>query len=103
MYAGRVVEEAPAEALFAGARHPYAAALLACAPPLDGPRLARLASIPGAPPRLFAAAAACAFAPRCPQAAPRCVAADPPWVALGPARAARCVLAELGSAEAGRG
>ncbi|HEX2485483.1 MAG TPA: ABC transporter ATP-binding protein [Myxococcota bacterium] len=100
MYAGRVVEEAPTEALFAGARHPYASALLACSAPLDGPRLARLPSIPGAPPRRFGPAVGCAFAPRCPDAQRRCVAEDPPWVALGASHAARCVLA-LGAGDAG--
>jgi peptide/nickel transport system ATP-binding protein len=104
MYAGRVVEEAPTEALFAGARHPYASALLACSAPLDGPRLARLPSIPGAPPRRFGPALGCAFAPRCPDAQPLCAAADPPWVALGASHAARCVLAEdAGAAGTRRG
>ena len=91
MYAGRVVEEAPAASLFDAARHPYAAALLACAPPLDGPRLARLPSIPGLPPRRTAPAAACAFAPRCPRVESACVAADPPWVDLGAGHGARCI------------
>lgn len=93
MYAGRVVEEAPAPALFAAPAHPYAAALLGCTPPLDGPRRARLASIPGRPARALEARAACAFAPRCEHARPACLAADPPWVPLGPGRGARCVVA----------
>ncbi len=49
MYAGLVVETAPASALFAAPRHPYTAALLAARPRLSGPR-GRLAAIPGSVP-----------------------------------------------------
>src|SRR3546814_6757408 len=49
MYAGRLVEEAPAAALFARPRHPYTRGLLAALPALDGPRQ-RLAAIPGSVP-----------------------------------------------------
>jgi peptide/nickel transport system ATP-binding protein len=72
MYAGRVVEAAPAQALFDAPRHPYTWGLMASIPPLDGPRPSRLPSIPGAPPSLAALGAGCAFAPRCAQADARC-------------------------------
>ena len=65
MYAGRIVESAGAEALFADPRHPYTNALLASIPPLDGPRPRRLHTIEGAPPSLLALPKGCAFAPRC--------------------------------------
>ena len=65
MYAGRIVERAGAEALFATPRHPYTEALLESIPPLDGPRPHRLLAIDGAPSSLLALPPGCAFAPRC--------------------------------------
>jgi len=72
MYAGRVVEEAAAEVLFRRPRHPYTAELLQCIPVLSGPRLLRLPTIAGQPPRPGEKLEACPFAPRCPRAAERC-------------------------------
>jgi oligopeptide/dipeptide ABC transporter ATP-binding protein len=97
MYAGRLVEEAPAAALFESPAHPYTAALLACAPRVDGPRAARLASIEGLPPRLRAPVRECTFAPRCPHARAACREGEPALVAAG-ARKRRCAVpeAELG-------
>jgi oligopeptide/dipeptide ABC transporter ATP-binding protein len=92
MYAGRIVEEAPAAALFARPAHPYSEALLACLPRADAPRRGRLASIAGVPPRLFEAARACTFAPRCRYAREACGRGEPP-LETGPAtRRRRCVL-----------
>lgn len=62
MYAGRVVETAPAEALFRVPAHPYTAALLAAVPRLDAPDAG---AIPGAPPEPGEVHPGCAFAPRC--------------------------------------
>ncbi|MET9677584.1 ABC transporter ATP-binding protein [Streptomyces sp. NPDC006482] len=64
MYAGRIAESGPAEALFAGPRHPYTSALLASTPRLDAP-LGRLAAIDGQPPDLRQELAGCPFAARC--------------------------------------
>jgi oligopeptide transport system ATP-binding protein len=72
MYAGRIVESAASADIFASALHPYTAELLKCIPSLSGPRLTRLPTIPGQPPRPGDAIEGCAFAPRCPRAAPRC-------------------------------
>ena len=72
MYAGRVVENAPAADLFRRPRHPYTAELLKCLPSLSGPRFARLPTLKGQPPRPGEKLEACAFAPRCPRAADRC-------------------------------
>jgi peptide/nickel transport system ATP-binding protein len=72
MYAGRIVERAGAEALFADPRHPYTNALLDSIPPLDGPRPHRLRAIEGSPPSLLALPKGCAFAPRCARAFAAC-------------------------------
>jgi len=72
MYAGRIVESADSAELFRHARHPYTAALLKCIPSLSGPRLERLPTLPGQPPRPEDVLDGCAFAPRCPRAAERC-------------------------------
>jgi len=71
MYAGRIVELAPAAELGARPRHPYTAALLA-ADPARTPRGKRFAAIPGAAPAPLERGAGCAFAPRCALARERC-------------------------------
>ncbi len=72
MYAGRIVESAPAEELFRHPRHPYTAALLKCIPSVFSAPRTRLPSLAGQPPRIGEKLDACAFAPRCPRAAERC-------------------------------
>jgi oligopeptide/dipeptide ABC transporter ATP-binding protein len=72
MYAGRIVETAATAEIFQHARHPYTAELLKCIPSLSGPRLERLPTLPGQPPRPGDAIQGCAFAPRCARAAERC-------------------------------
>ena len=72
MYAGSVVENAIAEELFKHPRHPYTAELLKCMPSVSGPRLDRLPTLAGQPPRPGETLEACPFAPRCPRAADRC-------------------------------
>jgi len=65
MYAGEVVESAPAPNLVAGSQHPYTQGLLQSFPPLTGP-LERLTGIPGSPPDLRNPPSGCRFHPRCP-------------------------------------
>jgi len=65
MYAGEIVEEAPAARLRDEPRHPYTVGLLSSFPPLHGP-VERLAGIPGSPPDLAAPPPGCRFHPRCP-------------------------------------
>ena len=77
MYAGRIVEDAPVDAIFAGARHPYTRGLLRSIPTL-GARAERLAVIPGSVPDPAARPRGCAFRPRCERAAPQCQADEPP-------------------------
>jgi dipeptide transport system ATP-binding protein len=64
MYAGQVVEERGAEALFTAPQHPYTAALLAAMPERSTGD-ARLATIPGVVPGLYDRPRGCLFAPRC--------------------------------------
>ncbi len=72
MYAGRVVESAPATELYARPRHPYTRGLMASVPKLDGDTSRRLVPIEGQPPDLSTLPAGCAFAPRCGHASDRC-------------------------------
>ncbi len=78
MYAGRVVENAPADELLRRARHPYTDLLLKCVPNLRAARLERMPCLPGQPPSPAAPERGCAFAPRCPRATPHCEAQRPP-------------------------
>ncbi len=80
MYAGRVVERAPTEALFAGPRHHYTAGLLRSVP--TGTH-ERLQEIPGMVPALDALPAGCKFVDRCPRAEAKCRDEEPALVALG--------------------
>lgn len=76
MYAGRVMERAPATALFHAPRLPYTHGLLHCFPPLHGKR-APMEGIPGSPPDLRDLPSGCAFHPRCKWAFDRCRAEVP--------------------------
>jgi peptide/nickel transport system ATP-binding protein len=87
LYAGRLVERAPAAALFDDPRHPYTHGLLGSLP-RPGAGRARLTPIPGGFPDLTQPPAGCIFAARCAQAEPRC-AAPQPALDLG-GRDARC-------------
>ncbi|MCX7683739.1 MAG: ABC transporter ATP-binding protein [Acetobacteraceae bacterium] len=76
MYAGRIVESAPAGELFARPGHPYTIGLLGARPSAAG-RTARLASIEGTVPDLRSPPPGCRFAPRCPFRVARCDAEAP--------------------------
>ena len=81
MYAGRKVEEAPIEELFASPRHPYTRGLLGSMPHLGdsvNETGKRLVEIPGMVPSLRDPAPGCLFAPRCPNAGERCTREAPP-------------------------
>jgi peptide/nickel transport system ATP-binding protein len=77
MYAGRKVEEASAEELFANPLHPYTQGLMASIPRLglmrgEGAEAERLQEIPGIVPALYSLPKGCVFAPRCPRADDKC-------------------------------
>ncbi|OBK86519.1 peptide ABC transporter ATP-binding protein [Mycolicibacter heraklionensis] len=92
MYAGRVVEAAPVEALYSDRRMPYTVGLLGSVPRLDAPQGTRLVPIPGAPPALTSGIdAGCPFAPRCPLAADDCLAAEPDLLSVGENHWAACI------------
>ncbi|WP_062119692.1 ABC transporter ATP-binding protein [Aureimonas sp. AU40] len=96
MYAGRIVESGPVEALFSAPRHPYTHGLFNSIPPLRGPRPPRLTGIPGLPPSNGAPIEGCAFAPRCVYAFAPC-AARPPLVPEG-AQSVACFLPDAAKA-----
>ncbi|KAB0677390.1 ABC transporter ATP-binding protein [Aureimonas leprariae] len=90
MYAGRIVEAGPVDALFAAPRHPYTHGLFNSIPPLRGARPRRLSGIPGLPPSLVAPPAGCAFRPRCAHAFARCL--ERPALASEGVQAVACFL-----------
>jgi peptide/nickel transport system ATP-binding protein len=97
MYAGRLVERAPANALFRAPRHPYTLGLLSSFPPLHGPRAA-MTGIPGSPPDLRQLPSGCVFHPRCRFVFDRCSVDAPPLEAVGTraGRLAACWLQDGG-------
>jgi len=78
MYAGRIVEQAPAARLFEQVRMPYTQALFEAIPRLERPAHTPLPVIGGRPPDAAARFGGCSFAPRCRRAADDCRAAAPP-------------------------
>ena len=89
MYAGRIAESGPADALFAHPRHAYTHALLRSMP-RGGPAREALRPIAGQPPRLDRPAPGCPFAPRCDFELARCSQERPPLIPAGPDRLAAC-------------
>jgi peptide/nickel transport system ATP-binding protein len=94
MYAGRIVERAPAALLFAQPQHPYTIGLLGAIPLMTGGR-ERLATIDGNVPDPLHLPQGCRFAPRCPFAEPDCRATDPALTALSAEHQAACLRAPL--------
>jgi peptide/nickel transport system ATP-binding protein len=96
MYAGRIVEEGTAEAVFNDPQHPYTIGLMGSLPSL-GRREARLAAIPGAVPPPDVWPESCRFASRCPFAASACRETRPALAAVPGSAAHRvaCLRAPL--------
>ena len=78
MYLGRVVEEAPVEAIFHDPKHPYTRALLRSIPRIRSRSRERLTPIAGAVPHPYDRPRGCPFHPRCPEfIAGTCDATEP--------------------------
>lgn len=90
MYAGRIVEQAPAGQLFERPAHPYTRGLLGALPEMTGPRR-RLDAIPGGVPEPWNMPPGCAFAPRCPSAIGACASGHPQFHQPAPDHHAACV------------
>ena len=94
MYAGRVVEQGPAQALFENPQHPYTVGLLGSIPRIDAEQ-SRLAAIDGQVPNPLHPPKGCSFAERCPFAQAQCFEQAPPLKDLGNGQAAACWMAPL--------
>jgi len=81
MYAGKLVEYGPVDAIVEDPLHPYTRGLIESAPDLWGEK--RLRGIPGYPPDLRRPPSGCRFHPRCPLALERCRSEEPPLVRVG--------------------
>jgi peptide/nickel transport system ATP-binding protein len=93
MYAGKVVEEAPVEELFAHPRHPYTQGLIRSIPRIDTAAVhkVRLEAIPGVVPQLIEPAEGCRFAARCKHAGADCLKATPALRLVGPRHKVACI------------
>ena len=95
MYVGKLVEQAPTQALFARPRHPYTEALLSAIPRPDPDQpLPETGGIEGELPDPAYPPSGCYFHPRCPYAEAICREEEPPLVEVAPAHAAACHFAE---------
>ena len=94
MYAGKVIEEAPVDRLFANPRHPYTQGLIRSIPRIDraATHKTRLEAIGGVVPSLLDPPPGCRFAPRCKFAMPECRAAIPALREIEPGHKVACIL-----------
>jgi oligopeptide/dipeptide ABC transporter ATP-binding protein len=88
MYAGQIVETAPAAELLTRPLHPYTQALINSVPKLGGE--GRLVAIPGTVPAPGSMPPGCRFEPRCPKARPECTRDLPQLIEVEPNRWVRC-------------
>jgi peptide/nickel transport system ATP-binding protein len=92
MYAGKLVEEAPASDLFSRPRHPYTVGLLESIPRIEMSegKSGRLKTISGTVPSLLALPPGCRFQNRCPRATEVCRSVEPPLVPVDGGRRLAC-------------
>jgi oligopeptide transport system ATP-binding protein len=104
MYAGRMVERAPTDDLFAAPKHPYTQGLIHSVPRLDRSTRERLFSISGAPPSLINMPDCCPFHPRCAHAMDICRKKYPDEIEIDDKHRVSCWLfAETGAEGGSRG
>jgi peptide/nickel transport system ATP-binding protein len=101
MYAGRIVEQAPVDRLFAAPAHPYTRGLMASIPGAQPGK--RLTAIPGSVPAIGQTGTGCAFAPRCPDRFEPCGERAPEITSVTTGHEVRCFLNEPATRPAGRG
>ncbi len=93
MYAGKIVEQGPADVIMKAAVHPYTKGLLSSRPSLfSKEKKGRLSAIPGTVPGLWERPAGCAFHPRCPYSMEICRSERPPFVPVWAGHHSRCWL-----------
>lgn len=81
MYAGKIVEEGPVDAMLKDPLHPYTKLLVRSIPPIGlSHREMKLRGLAGSPPSLFNPPSGCRFHPRCPHAMERCEIEEPPKI-----------------------
>ena len=91
MYAGKIMEVADVDTLFADPKHPYTVGLMSSIPILGvGKRQQRLSTIPGVVPSLFSLGEGCLFHDRCADIFEPCVRVEPPMVDFGGGHLVRC-------------
>jgi peptide/nickel transport system ATP-binding protein len=91
MYAGEIVEQAPARELFINPFHPYTLGLMNSFPSISGEKH-KLTGIPGSPPDLIAPPCGCRFHPRCPSVMPVCSQIPPLTKVLSAEHSVSCHL-----------
>jgi peptide/nickel transport system ATP-binding protein len=91
MYAGEIVEKAPARELFERPLNPYTLGLMNSFPSIRGQKK-KLTGIPGAPPDMVNPPAGCRFHPRCPQAMPICTQEAPIKIGIDSSHSVACHL-----------
>ncbi len=94
MYLGRVMEEGPAERIFAAPAHPYTRALISATPRLDPARRTKRILLPGDPPSPSDPPSGCVFRTRCAHAVEACAGAVPALRPFGERRRVACIRAE---------
>jgi peptide/nickel transport system ATP-binding protein len=98
MYLGRIVEQAPTEAIFSNPLHPYTQALLSSVPSMEPGERKKRQTLPGDVPSPLHPPSGCAFHPRCPEAMEVCRKETPPMIGKDGERVVSCHLYSIDTA-----